>query len=118
MPPSSALIAALIARAAARSSGQNDEPLRGSQLEMENSMERILVLLLIFASGPAVDWTNDDYRHLNNPDCGYACVFAELVRDRNLDVTIEQKTHSAQTTAGGSGEEEGITITQLPSEPK
>ena len=81
-------------------------------------MERILGLLLILASGSAVDRASDDDRHLNSPDCGYACVFAELVRERNQDVTIEQRTHSAQTTAGGSGEEEGITITQLPSELK
>ncbi len=78
-------------------------------------MERILGLLLILASGPAVDQANADERHLNSPDCGYACVFAESVRDQDQDVTIEERTHSAQTTVGG---EEGITITQLPPEPK
>jgi hypothetical protein len=81
-------------------------------------MERILGLLLILASGPAVDRANADERHLNSPDCGYACVFAELVRDQDQDVTFEERTHSAETTAGGRGKEEGITITQLPSEPK
>ncbi len=80
-------------------------------------MERILGLLLILASGPAVDRASADERHLNSPDCGYACVFAESVRDRDQDVTIEERTHSAQATVGGSGEE-GITITQLPPEPK
>ena len=80
-------------------------------------MERIIGLLLILASDPAVDRVNDDGRHLNSPDCGYACVFAESVRDRDQDVTIEERMYSAQTTAGGNGEA-GITITQLPSEPK
>ena len=80
-------------------------------------MERILGLLLFLASGPAVDQANADERHLNSPDCGYACVFAESVGDQDQDVTIEERTHSAQTTVGGSGEET-ITITQLPPEPK
>ena len=81
-------------------------------------MERILALLLILATGSAVDRANADERHLNSPDCGYACVFAELVRDQDPDVTFEERMHSAETAAGGRGKEEGITITQLPSEPK
>ena len=92
--------------------------MRSSQLEMENSMERILGLLLILASGSAVDRANADERHLNSPDCGYACVFAESVRDQDQDVTIKERTHFAETTAGGRRKEEGITITQLPSESK
>jgi hypothetical protein len=80
-------------------------------------MKSILGLLLILASSSAVDRINEDGRLLHTPDCGYACVFAESVRDQDQDVTVEERSHSAQPKAGGSGEE-GIAITQLPAEPK
>ena len=76
-------------------------------------MDRILGLLLILASEPAADRANDDARYLHGPDCGYACVFAESVRDRDQGFISEERTNSAKMSTEGSGEE-SLVLTQLP----
>jgi hypothetical protein len=73
-------------------------------------MDRILSLLLILASDPAADQTNEG-RYLHNPNCGYACIFPQSTRDKGQDV----EEPSAKLATGGNSEGD-ISIARLPSE--
>ena len=62
-------------------------------------MAHILGLLLILASGPAVDRVANEGRSLHDPDCGFVCIFPKLVPSHVVvEVVAGARSGRARTT--------------------